>query len=79
MASNNVFQKFLLKACQGTSVTPRDLVSALTLEDIAAIKSGEMVVGDVLEIVVDLADSKDNELLYKVPMGKKDSNYYFSE
>lgn len=59
-------------------MTPRELVSALTLDDIAAIKSGEMVVGDVLDIVVDLADSKDNELIYKVPMGKKDSNSYFS-
>ncbi len=70
---SNEFQRLLQRACKGTSVTTRDLVRELTLNDIASIKTGEIGLDYIKEIVSDLADSKDNESLYKVPIGKRDT------
>ena len=78
---SNEFQSFLIAACEGTSVTTRELVKELSLEDIALIKSGDISLDEIKEIVLDLADAKDNELLYKVTIRKKgitepdDSNF----
>ena len=69
----NEFQKLLQTACKGTSVTTRDLAKELTLNDIASIKAGEIGLDYIREIVSDLADSIDNESLYKVPIGKRDT------
>ena len=38
-ASHNVFQKLINQVCQGTTVTPRELIGVLTVEDIASIKT----------------------------------------
>jgi len=70
-AQINEFQLLLLAACEGTSVTTRELVKELSSEEITLIKSGEISLDDIKEIVNDLADSKDNEPLYKVSMRKK--------
>ena len=68
------FQSLLLAACQGTSVTTRELIKVLSLEEIALIKSGDINPDEIKEVVLDLADSKDNEPLYKVPMRKRGAN-----
>lgn len=60
-------------------MTPRELVGALSYDDIVSIKTGDLLVEDVLEIVKDLADSKDNAFLYKIPMKKSDSGTYHGE
>ena len=65
------FQLLLLAACDGTSVTTRELVKEFSLEEIALIKSGDITLDEIKEIVLDLADSKDNEPLYKIPTKKQ--------
>ena len=72
------FQRFLQAACKGTTVTPRELVVALTIDDIRRIKSGDLIIDDVREIVKDLADSKDNAAIYKIPISKKDTGTFYA-
>lgn len=70
----NEFQSLLLAACEGTSVTTRELVKELSSEEITLIKSGDITLDEIKEIVLDLADSKNNEPLYKVPMRKQSTD-----
>ena len=73
-AQSNEFQSLLLLACEGTSVTTRELIKALSIEEITLLKCGDISLDEIKEIVHDLADSKDNELLYKVPLKKRDTD-----
>ena len=59
--------QFILKtACTGTSVTTRDLIKELTKDDLADIKNGYMTANDLTDLVMELADNKDNKQLYRV-------------
>ena len=71
---SNEFQSLLLAACKGTSITTRELVKELSFEEITLIKSGDISLEEIKEIVIDLADTKDNEQLYKVSLGKKSTD-----
>lgn len=62
----------LKSACKGTSVTTRELLKELTSEDLVEIKTGEMTVDDLKNVVLDLADNKDNAKLYRINV--KDNN-----
>ena len=68
------FQLLLLAACEGTSVTTRELIKELSSEEVTLIKSGDITLNEIKEIVLDLADSKDNEPLYKVPIRKQSTD-----
>ncbi len=70
-AQINEFQSQLQAACEGTSVSTRELVKELSVEEIALIKSGDISLEEIKETVRDLADTKDNEQLYKVSTRKR--------
>lgn len=59
-------QKVLRTACKGTSVTIRELFMELTQQDLADIKNGDLLAADLRNLVMDMADSKDNVFLYRV-------------
>ena len=59
-------QAILETSCKGTSVTTRELIKELTIDDLADIKNGDMTATDLTNLVVELADYKDNIKLYRV-------------
>jgi hypothetical protein len=70
----SVLQSILETACKGTSVTTRELIKELTIDDLADIKSGDMSAADLTSLVLELADNKDNEVLYRVKVKNIESN-----
>lgn len=62
--TSNVFQAIVQKACEGTSITTKELIKTLDWEDIARIKEGELTVEDLRLTVLELADSKDMAAVY---------------
>ena len=48
----------LLLACKGFDIETRELLKALTHDDLVSIKEGELTVDDLREIARDIADSK---------------------
>lgn len=64
--SKNPLQKILEKACKGTAVTTRELITALSAYDLAAIREGEITAEDLKTIVSDIADDKENADRYRV-------------
>ena len=48
-------QLTLREACDGTSVSTRELLKELSSVDLAAIREGELTIDDLKEIVLDLA------------------------
>ena len=70
----NTLQSILEIACQGTSVTARELIKELSADDLADIKTGYMTAADLTSMVVELADNKDNEKLYRVKVKNTESN-----
>ena len=50
----------LSKACKGFDIETRELLKALTHDDLASIKEGELTADDLREIARDIADSKSN-------------------
>ena len=71
------FQKTLEQACQGTSVTTKELIAELTKYDLEAIREGEMTADDLKPLVFDIADGKDNANIYRVE--QKSSNVLEAE
>lgn len=67
----NEFRSLLLAACEGTSVTTRELIKAFSPEEITLIKAGDISFTDIQEVVSELADTKDNETAYKIAMKKR--------
>jgi hypothetical protein len=59
-------QEVLKAACKGTSVTTRELIKELTIDEVADIKNGYITAADLIDLVMDLAESKDNIELYRV-------------
>lgn len=57
---NFELQSLLSIACEGTSVTVRELIKVLSIEEITMIKSGDLTLDDLKEIVCDIADSQRN-------------------
>lgn len=53
-------QKTLLEACKGFDIETRELLKALTHEDLVSIKEGELTATDLREIAYDIADSKND-------------------
>ena len=50
--------KILSEACKGFDIETRELLKALTHDDLASIKEGELTAEDLREIARDIADSK---------------------
>ncbi len=48
----------LLQACKGFDIETRELLKALTHDDLVSIKEGELTADDLREIARDIADSK---------------------
>lgn len=65
-SAKNILQKTLTEACQGTSVTTRELIAELSKYDLTAIREGEMTADDLKPLVLDIADGKDNVNVYRV-------------
>ncbi len=78
-ASHNVFQKLINQVCQGTTVTPRELIGVLTVEDIASINAEELLPDDLSEIVRDLEDSKLNDPVYRIHGNRSETPVYYEE
>lgn len=72
--NTSVLQTTLEAACKGTSVTTRELIKELTIDDIADIKSGDLTTADLVNIVLDMADDKDNAKLYRVKVKSNESD-----
>ncbi len=70
----SVLQSILEAACKGTSITTRELIKELTIDDLADIKSGDMSAADLMSLVLELADNKDNEVLYRVKVKNTEYN-----
>lgn len=67
-------QTILETACKGTSVTTRELLKELTTDDLADIRNGDMTFEDIVSLVMDLADNKDNITLYRVKVKNTESS-----
>ena len=52
--------KTLSEACKGFDIETRELLKALTHDDLASIKEGELTADDLREIARDIADSKND-------------------
>jgi hypothetical protein len=70
----SVLQTILKTACKGTSVTTRELLKELTTDDLADIRNGDMTTDDIVSLVLELADNKDNIKLYRVKVKNTESN-----
>jgi hypothetical protein len=70
----SVLQTILETACKGTSVTTRELFKELTIDDLAEIKNGDMTATDLANLVLELADNKDNIKLYRIKVKNTESN-----
>ena len=70
----SVLQAILETACKGTSVTTRELFKELTIDDLAEIKNGDMTATDLANLVLELADNKDNIKLYRIKVKNTESN-----
>tara|TARA_R110002096_G_scaffold78934_11_gene185512 strand:+ start:1227 stop:1478 length:252 start_codon:yes stop_codon:yes gene_type:complete len=70
----SVLQAALETACKGTSVTTRELVKELTVDEIAEIKSGDITAADLVNLVLELADNKDNATLYRIKVKNNESD-----
>ncbi len=70
----SVLQTILETACKGTSVTTRELLKELTIDDLADIRNGDMTTDDIVSLVLELADNKDNIKLYRVKVKNTESN-----
>ena len=56
--NQNPLQDILKKACADTIVSTKELVKELSRDDLVNIREGEMTVGDLRQIVLDLVESK---------------------
>ncbi len=68
--TNSLVNQVLNQACEGTSISFRELYAALSRDEISGIKDGVIGVEDIREIVLELDDSKSNEERYKMPISK---------
>ena len=67
-------QTILETACKGTSITTRELIKELTMDDLADIKNGEITATDLTNLVLELADNKDNIMSYRLKVKNTESN-----
>ena len=72
--STSSLQAILEAACKGTSVTTRELLKELTTDDLADIRYGDMTISDLMNLVLELADNKDNIKLYRIKVKNTESN-----
>ena len=72
-AENSLVNQVLRLASEGTSVSFRELYSALSRDEIDGIKNGDINLEDIKDIVDEIADSKSNEERYKMPISKSPS------
>ena len=70
---NSDLNQILKSACDGSEITFRELFTVLSPEDIQAIKTGEIGLEDLKDIVKELLDSKENIGSYKVITGSTES------
>ena len=56
--NSSPLHKTLSEACKGFDIETRELLKALTHDDLASIKEGELTADDLREIARDIADSK---------------------
>lgn len=73
----SALQIVLETACKGTSVTPRDLVKELSIDDLADIKNGDMTATDLVNLVTELADNIDNAKIYRVKVKNTETKNTF--
>ena len=76
---NSDLNQILTSACEGSEITFRELYTVLTPQDIQGIKTGEIGLEDLKDIVNELLDSKENAESYKVNVGgtqSQDSNQF---
>ena len=57
--------ELLRKACDGTPMTVKELISGLTPVQLNSLRQGELDLEDLKSIVSDLLDEKDNFSLYR--------------
>ena len=67
-------KQILELACEGTTITFKQLFSALSTEEIADAKAGQITIEDLKEIINELIDINTNIDQYRVPTGKNQSD-----
>ena len=72
--NTNILQAALEVACKGTTVTPRELIKELSKDELLEIKSGDLTVADLRNLVTEMADDKDNIEQYRINVKNSDYN-----
>ena len=62
---SSVLHDALAKACEGTSVSTKELLRELSAEDVTSILEEDFLMDDLRTLALELADDKDNQMIYR--------------